>query len=172
MVLGKWKGKPMEGVEMAMGGSDPATMHEGAKERVPASASATALGEQAPTGVWPPLSLLAGLPGDGQQGPPDATRSTWRRSLRQRSRFPGRRQVLQQMQAHSSQAKGGGSTTTTLLTHSHQAQRPSDQDQQPNALPANVHSSVIPSNQPTDRDSPTSTRPPTPTPVQPVASTT
>ena len=58
---------------MAIGGPDPTAIDVAAEETVRTSASATALGAQAPTGVVPPLPLRVSLPGDGQQCPRDAT---------------------------------------------------------------------------------------------------
>ena len=63
----------MDGEEMPMRDPNPETRQEAVEEKVQASASAMALGGQAPTGVGPPLS--ASLPADHQHRPPDATRS-------------------------------------------------------------------------------------------------
>ena len=70
-----------------------------------------------------------------------------------------------------SPAKAAGSTTpTTLVNLSPNAHQLKDQQQQqPNALPANVHSPTIHSHQYVVRHSPTSPRPQITTPVQHVA---
>ena len=59
----------------SMAAVDSAAMEVAAEEIVRTSASATALGGQAPTGVGPPLSLRASLAGDAHHGSHDATRS-------------------------------------------------------------------------------------------------
>ena len=66
----------MEAEVMALGGPDPAPMHETADETLHASASSTALTGQAPTGVGPALSLRARILGEGPGWYPDATRRT------------------------------------------------------------------------------------------------
>ena len=60
-IRGKGKSKATEG--MAMAEVDPTAMQVAAEVVVHTSASATALGGQAPTGVGPPLPLRASLPG-------------------------------------------------------------------------------------------------------------
>ena len=71
-ISGKGKSRPREERQMAMGASDPLAMQVAAEEPVWTSASETALGGRAPTGVGPPLR--SSLPGDGQHWPPDAPR--------------------------------------------------------------------------------------------------
>ncbi|KAF0137335.1 MAG: hypothetical protein FD143_3764, partial [Ignavibacteria bacterium] len=73
---GKGKGKATEGGRV-MAEVDSPAMEVAAEETVRASASATALGGQAPTGVGPPLPPPRGsLPGDGHHGPHNAPRSS------------------------------------------------------------------------------------------------
>ena len=61
----KGKGKPMEWEEIPMGEPNPAMIQVVLEETVRTSASATALGGQAQTGVGPPQSIRASLHGDG-----------------------------------------------------------------------------------------------------------
>ena len=69
---GKWKGKATEGGRV-MAEVDSPAMEVAAEETVRTSASATALGGQAPTGVGPPLPPRGSLPGDGHHGSHDVT---------------------------------------------------------------------------------------------------
>ena len=55
---------------------DSTAMEVAAEETVRTSASVTALGGQAPTGVGPTLPLRGSLPGDGHHGTHDAPRSS------------------------------------------------------------------------------------------------
>ena len=157
-------------LKAAQGGPDPTTVQVAAEETVRTSASATALGGHPPTGVGPPLGVT--LPSDGQHWPHDATRSNVAtHPTPAQASSPGQSEVLQQMHVHVSPTNGGASTTTTtLVTHKPHGHRPTDQ--QPNALPANAHSSIIHAYQPIVRNSPISTRQTTPTPVQPLTSIT
>ena len=79
---GKGKGgQAMEREEMAIGGHDPAMRQVAAEETVHASASVTALGGQAPTGIGSPLR--ASWPGDGQHWVPTLRVAMSRCSIRQ-----------------------------------------------------------------------------------------
>ena len=60
-IRGKGKGKAMEGTALAE--VDPTAMEVAAAEVLHTSASGTALGGQASTGVGPPLPLRASFPG-------------------------------------------------------------------------------------------------------------
>ena len=88
----------METEEMAMGGPDTMAMEVAAEETVRTSASATAIGGQAPPGVRTPLPLRASLPGDGQHWPPDATRANTVTQPTPAQALSRRRMELQQVE--------------------------------------------------------------------------
>ena len=178
-----------------MGGPHPARMEVAPEERVHTSQSVTALGGQGPSGVGQPLPLSAYFPGDGQHWPHDAPRSNvatqptpaqalppGRRASEQTQTHcsaerrvvlqqvqvrlsPKGREVLHQIQVRVSPAKPAGSTTTTTLVNPSPNAQQLIQQQQPNALAANVHSPIIHTHQYVVRHSPASTRAPNPTPV-------
>ena len=84
-----WKGKgvqTMKRPELATAGQISRDEASGGGGKVHASASVTALGGQAPTGVGPPLRASA--PGDGQHCPPTLCVGTWWRSLPQSRHCP------------------------------------------------------------------------------------
>ena len=85
---------------------DSPAMEVAADEVVRTSASATALGGRAPTGVGPPLPLRASLTGDGQHWPHDATRSTVRTQPTPSQTQPLERREPQQVEGHRTLAKG------------------------------------------------------------------
>ena len=208
-IRGKGKGKATQ--RTALAEVDPTAMEVAAEVVVHTSASATALGGQAPTGVGPHIPLRASLPGDVQHGHHGAprTNATTEPTLSVPQHL--QRRESQQVEQHRTPAKGGGNAATTSVGPSPRAasaphanspphgnlpahpQQTADTQQPPNALaggnrsptirshqyayepipfplntlPPTAHSNTIPS-----RHSPGSSRPPTPNPVQPVASTT
>ena len=93
----------------------PTAMEVAAEVVVSTSASATALGGQAPTGVGPPIPLRATLPGDGQHGHHDATRSNATTQPTPSLTQHQQRRESQQVEQHCTPAKGGGNAATTSV---------------------------------------------------------
>ena len=112
---------------------DPTAMEVAAEEGVRTSASATAHGGQAPTGEGPPLPLRASLPGDGQHGPHDATRSNARTQPTPSPTQSLQRRESQPVEAHRTPAKEGGNATTTSVGPSHHADRASHTNSPPHS---------------------------------------
>ena len=82
---------------MAMGGPNPTAMEVAAEETVRTSASATALGGQAPTGVGPAIPLRASLAGDAQHWPHDRPRTNIATQATPAQAVPPQRRELQQV---------------------------------------------------------------------------
>ena len=97
----------------AMAEVDSAAMEVAVEETVRTSASATALGGQAPTGVGPPLPLRASLPGYYHRGSDDATRYYLTTQPMPSQVQPSSRRDSQQVEVHRTPAKGGGNAVPT-----------------------------------------------------------
>ena len=102
---------------------DPTAMEVATEVIVHTSASATALGGQAPTGVGPPIPLRPSLPDDGQHGHHDATRSNATTQSTPSLTQPQQRRDSQQVEEHRTPAKGGGNAATTSVGPSPRADR-------------------------------------------------
>ena len=103
----------MEGTALAE--VHPTAMEVTAEVVVRTSASATALGGQAPTGVRPPSPLRARLPCDGQDGHHDATGSNSTTQPTPSQTQSLQRRESQQVEAHRTAAKGGGNAATISI---------------------------------------------------------
>ena len=129
-VRGKGKGKVRE--RTALAEVDPTAMEVAAEVEVHTSASETALGGQAPTGVGPPLPLRATLPGDGQHGHHDATRSKATTQPTPSLTQHQQRRESKQLEQHRTPAMGGGNAATTSVCPSPRADRAPHANSPPN----------------------------------------
>ena len=163
---------------------DSPAMEVAAEKTVRTSASATALGGQAPTGVGPPFVPRGSLPGDGHHGSHNAPRSSLTTQPMTSQAQPLPRRNSQPVEVHRTPAKGGGNAVPTVVgpsphgdraphnNPSPNAHRPPHSQQPPEqqvaeAYPATAHSNTI-----RPRHSPGSSQNPTAALVQRVASTT
>ena len=163
---------------------DSTAMEVAAEETVRTSASVSALGGQAPTGVGPPLPLRASLPGDGHHGSHDVPRSSLTTQPMPSQAQPPPRRDSQQVEVQRTPAKGGGNAVPTSVgpsphgdraphnNPSPNAHRPPHSQQPPEQQAVEAHPTAAHPNIIRPRHSPGSSQNPTAAPVQRVASTT